>query len=116
MGRGLSPIASAKEQMLGPVGYLQSALAVCAYMKGSYREAADWLSKMQFSANPGPHTIAAYVYPEAGMMDEARREADWLRTHAPQFVADINAEIRLRFRRPEDQERVLDSLAKAGLR
>jgi hypothetical protein len=90
-------------------------LALCAYMGGSYHEAASWIRKASLSANPQYHLIAAVVYSEAGMADEAKREADWLRAHAPQLVENVKAEISLRLRRTEDQDKVLRSLAKAGL-
>jgi TolB-like protein len=112
---GCPLVASAKDQMMGPVGYFESMLAVCAYMGGSYTEAASWIRKAALSANPQYHLIAAVVYPEAGLMDEARREADWLRANAPRFVANLREEIKLRLRRPEDQDKVFGSLAKTGL-
>jgi hypothetical protein len=114
-GDGCALVESAKDQLMGPVGYYESALAVCAYMVGSNKDAVAWVKKAEFTANPQYHLIAAYVFAEAGMAEDASREAQWLRQNTPEFVRNLPNEIKLRLRRPEDRERVMRSIAKTGL-
>jgi TolB-like protein len=113
--RGCALVASAKERLTGPAGYQASVLALCAYMSGSNAEALGWIRQAALLDNPQYHLIATLVYAQAGMLDDAKREADWLTANATQFAANITEEVRLRLRRPEDREKVMASLAMAGL-
>ncbi len=64
--------------------------------------------------NPQYHLIAAMILGEAGD-PQAAAEVDWTRLHAPHLYANARREIEMRVARPEDVERFLASLRKAGL-
>jgi hypothetical protein len=113
--KGCDLVASAKERLTGPAGYQASVLALCAYMGGSNAEALGWIRQAALLDNPQYHLIATLVYAQAGMPIDAKREADWLKINATQFAANIAEEVKLRLRRSEDREKVMASLAAAGL-
>jgi adenylate cyclase len=60
--------------------------------------------------------VAAIVYQQAGMPDEAARASASFAKLGPQFLAHLNDEIEERISLPEDRHRFLASLQKAGLR
>ena len=91
--------------------YYESALALCAYTRGDLDAAQMWIRKADVPDNPQYHVIAALIHGEAG--DPA--EVAWIRQNAPHVYADPRSEIALRVRRPEDVDRFLASLRKAGL-
>jgi TolB-like protein len=113
--RGCSLIGEAHDRSAGPSGYYEAFLSVCAYIRGDYKTAAMWIEKAGVIENPGYHLIAAAVLAEAGAADKASRERDWLIAHAPGLVADIWNWTVLRYARPEDRDRFVESLRKAGL-
>ena len=61
------------------------------------------------------HLVAAAIFAEGGQPEETKRERDWLIANAPTTLANIRQEIATRYLRPEDQQRLIRSLAKAGL-
>lgn len=113
--RGCDLMNEARERNPGPLAYYESGLALCSYFKGDLREAVMWITKTPAPENPNYHLIAAAVYGEAGQTIEAARERAWLEAHAPQLVANLRSEVALRVVRPEDVDRFLQSLRKAGI-
>jgi hypothetical protein len=108
-------IAEARERNPGPLGYYESGLALCSYFRGDYREAATWIEKTGMPDNANYHWIAAEIYGESGQTAKASRERDWLMENVPKLVANIRRETAMRIARPQDIERLLSSLRKAGL-
>ncbi|HWK63290.1 MAG TPA: hypothetical protein VNS34_00005, partial [Rhizobiaceae bacterium] len=67
-------------------------------------------------ANALYHVLAAAIFAEeGGSKADVERERAWLLEQQPALVANIRQETLWRFGRPEDAERFLGSLRKAGL-
>jgi TolB-like protein len=111
---GCPLVASAREANPGPLGYYESALALCAYQRGDLAEARMWIGKVPPSENPQYHLIAAAIYGESGDPAGAA-EMEWVRAHAPHLYTNARHEIALRVAREEDVDRFMSSLEKAGL-
>jgi TolB-like protein len=111
---GCPLVASAREANPGPLGYYESALALCAYQRGDLAEAKMWIGKVPPSENPQYHLIAAAIYGEIGDPAGAS-EIEWVRAHASHLYTDARREITLRVAREEDVDRFMKSLEKAGL-
>ena len=112
---GCPLVAEARDRNPGPFAYYESALALCSYFKGDYRQAVMWVKKTTVPTNASYHAIAAAILGEAGFKIEAERERAWLDENAPGMVRNMRQEIELRFGRPEDIEFFLGSLKKAGV-
>ena len=113
--RGCAMIAQAHERNLGPLGYYESGLATCSYFLGDYDRAMMWLKKANLPNNPIFHLNAAAIFGESGRSAEAAQERDWLMQHAPSLLANVRSELAMRIARPQDIERLIESLRKAGL-
>lgn len=111
---GCPLVASAREANPGPLGYYESALALCAYQRRDLAEAKMWIGKVPPSENPQYHLIAAAIYGEIGDPAGAS-EIEWVRAHASHLYNDARREITLRVAREEDVDRFMKSLEKAGL-
>jgi TolB-like protein len=79
-------------------------------------EAAEWARKsLQINPDfPGGHRLLASIYGQTGRIDEARAALDqYLRLVPGQTVETLRTQVP--FKRPEDMERYLDGLRKAGM-
>lgn len=112
---GCPMVVEARDRNPGPFAYFESALALCAYFKGDYGEAATWITRTTAPKNAIYHAIAAAIFIEAGQTADAAREVAWLKRDAPSLVQNVRRETSERFTRAEDAARFLDSLQKAGL-
>lgn len=112
---GCALVNEARDRNPGPLAYYETALAMCSYFKGDYQQAAMWIKKANGQRNALYHAIAAAIFAEGGYKGDAESERAWLMDHEPALVANAREEIRWRLGRPEDVERFLDSLKKAGL-
>ncbi len=112
---GCPLVKEAHQRNPGPFAYYETALALCAYFSGDYAKAAAWIRNVPLASNAIYHTIAAAIFAEAGLKPEAARESDWLETNTPALVKNIRQEAAERLHDPADVERILGSLAKAGL-
>ena len=112
---GCPLVAEAHERNPGPFAYYETALALCEYFAGDYAKAAAWIRNVPLASNAIYHAIAAAIFAEAGLQSEAERESEWLEANAPALVKNVRQEASERLHRPEDIERILGSLAKAGL-
>ena len=99
----------------GPFAYYETALALCPYFKGDYRQAVIWIRKATVPTNANYHAIAAAIFGEGGFKIEAERESAWLDKNAPDLAKNVRQELALRFGRPEDIELFVGSLKKAGV-
>lgn len=113
--RGCPLINEARERNPGPLAYYEAALALCAYFSGDHGRAVMWIRKTTGPSNPYYHLIAAAIYGEAGLKPDAEQERDWLNEHAPDVLRNLRGNLASKFGRQEDTEKVLASLAKAGL-
>lgn len=112
---GCPLVAEARERNPGPLAYYESALALCAYFRGDYPQAAMWIKKTSIPVNAIYHAIAAAIFSEAGYTDDAKRESAWLNTNAPAFVENLEQEVSFRMGRPQDVALFIGSLRKIGL-
>ncbi|MDW6021085.1 hypothetical protein SAZ10_04835 [Mesorhizobium sp. BAC0120] len=111
---GCALVAEARERNPGPLAYYEVGLAMCSYFSGSYEQAVTWIRKANIPANALYHLIAATIFAEGGYKADVERERGWLLEHEPLLVTNVREEALLRFGRPEDAERFLASLRKAG--
>lgn len=112
---GCGLLASAVERNPGPLPYYETGLALCDYIAGEYESAAARVRTAPFPEVPIYHLIAAALFAEAGQSDEARREGDWLRAHAPSLIENLPTKVRPLVGRAEDYDRFMRSLARAGV-
>lgn len=61
------------------------------------------------------HAVAAVIDVNAGLVDEARREATRVNEMRPDFVPNVVAELKARSSQPGDRARLIADLGKAGL-
>ncbi len=112
---GCQLVAEARDRNPGPFAYYETGLALCAYFAGDYSKAVAWIKKTPLTSNALYHVIAAAIFGEAGLEEEASREADWLKLYAGAFVRNAEREAALRLADPQDVDKILASLRKAGL-
>ncbi|WP_413991950.1 hypothetical protein ACMDCR_07600 [Labrys okinawensis] len=112
---GCELIAEALDRNPGPSGYYETILSICAYVRKDYKEAATLVRKAAVMDNPAYHLIAAAIFAEAGLADEAATQRRWLMTHAPEFATNVRSWAGLKNVQPADRDRFLASLRKAEL-
>ncbi|MBX5171105.1 hypothetical protein HJB84_14725 [Rhizobium sp. NZLR1b] len=112
---GCELISVAIDKSVGPQGYYQGGMALCAFMRGDMEAAERWSRKSDLDCSPMRHLVLLSILGAAGKMDEAKLEQDWLHVNAPALMTNIRQEISLRLKRPEDQERFFDGLRAAGV-
>lgn len=113
--KGCPLVAKARELNPGPSAYYESVLALCAYFSGDTEEAVMWIRKTTAPSNPNYHVIAAAIYAEGGLQEQAAKERDWLLANAPKLVANMRQELAIRFADPDNVSVFIASLEKAGL-
>lgn len=112
---GCPLVEEARTRNPGPLAYYETALALCAYFRGDYPQAAMWIRKATVPGNANYHAIAAAIFGEGGYEVDARRERVWLEENAPGLIKNLRQEVAMRIIRPEDVDFFLGSLKKAGL-
>lgn len=112
---GCKLVSGAVERNPGPLGYFETALAVCSYISGDYPAAERWARLADMQANPIYHLILLAILGRSGQTEEAALELQWLRTNAPELVRNIRREVAIRVSRPVDQAKFIDGLRQAGL-
>ncbi len=99
----------------GPLPYYETGLALCAYIAGDHAEAAARIKATPIQAIPVYHLMAAAFLAEAGDMEAAHRERDWIERRAPNLTRTLIGQVTPLIRRKEDLARFVASLRKAGL-
>jgi tetratricopeptide (TPR) repeat protein len=112
---GCSLVKEARARNPGPLAYYETALALCAYFRRDYPQAAMWIKKAMVPSNATYHAIAAAIFGEGGYEADARRERAWLEENAPDLIKNARQEVAMRIIRPQDVDFFLASLRKAGL-
>jgi Tfp pilus assembly protein PilF len=112
---GCALLRLSRERNPAPPGYFEVALALCEYFLGNVAEAAELIGRNPIPDNHNYHLVAAAIYGEAGRKADAERERNWLTQNAAPILSRLPEEMRLRYARPEDQEKLLASLSKAGV-
>ncbi|OCP16438.1 MULTISPECIES: hypothetical protein [unclassified Ensifer] len=112
---GCKLVSGAVERNPGPLGYFETALAICSYISGDYRTAERWARLADMQTNPIYHLILLAILGRSGQAEEAAQELQWLRTNAPELVRNIRREVAMRVSRPIDQAKFIDGIRQAGL-
>ena len=96
-------------------GYYHAVLALIAYMQRDSARAEAEIRQANITTFALYHAIAAVIFADRGLADEARREAAEFAKLHPVFAANLDAELRKRNVRPGDRARLIQDLRKAGL-
>jgi TolB-like protein len=99
----------------GGAGYYHGTRALAAYMLNDHDNAVRLIRKADMQKFPLFHVVAAAIYAEAGLMDDAKREGEIFMKMRPDYVRNIVEEHKNRNVRPRDNARMIASLRKAGL-
>jgi TolB-like protein len=97
------------------IAYYKIAMALCRFFKNDLTQAAIFIRDADASDNPAYHVIATSILTAAGETSEAHEHVAWLQRNVkddlPRFVPDVAQ----RLARPEDRQRFIAPLRKAGL-
>lgn len=96
-------------------GYYHGTRALAAYMLRDNRTAVIEINQADMQKFPLYHAVAAVIYVNADMVDEARREARLFDEMRPDFIPNIVAELKSRNFQPADRARLIADIRKAGL-
>lgn len=96
-------------------GYYRGMCALAAYMLHDDRTAVIEIRQADLQKFPLFHAVAAVIYVDAGMIEDARSEAARFNEMRPDFIANIVAELKMRNIQPQDRARVIADLRTAGL-
>ena len=96
-------------------GYGHAVLALIAYMQRDGDRAEAEIRQANLVKFSLYHAIAAIIYADRGLTGEAHREAALFTKLHPDFVANLESELRKRNLRPEDHARIVLGLLKAGV-
>jgi TolB-like protein len=113
--RGAAMLDRALALNPGGAGYYRGTSALAAYMLGDNDKAVSLIRRADLQKFPLFHLVAAGIYGEAGLLDDARREGAIFMKMRPEYIRDIVEEHRKRNILPKDNARMIASLRKAGL-
>jgi TolB-like protein len=99
----------------GGAGYYHGNRALAAFMLHDEKTAVAEIQQADLQKFPLFHAVAAVVYADAGMMEEARREGEQFVRMRPDFMPNVVAELNARNFQPKDQARMIAAARKAGL-
>lgn len=112
---GCSMVQRVQDAGNQPPTYFQAILSLCGYFLGDLNKAADLIQQGTGTANPFHHVIAAAIFGELGDTNRSAQEVAWLQKNAADLLKVLRRELSFRIKRPEDSQRFLASLSKAGL-
>lgn len=113
--RGAALLDQALALNPGGAGYYRGNRALAAYMLEDYDSAVIDIRHANLQKFPLFHIVAAVIYAESGMMEDAAREGALFMKMRPAFLPNIAEELANRNIRPEDQLRIIAGLRKAGM-
>ncbi|EJZ18490.1 hypothetical protein RCCGEPOP_25187 [Rhizobium sp. Pop5] len=113
--RGAALLDRAIELNPAAGGYYHGMRGFAAYMLHDKRTALIEISRADLQKFPLYHAVAAVIYVDADMMDDARREARRFNEMRPDFIPNIVAELKSRNFQPADRARLIADIRKAGL-
>jgi tetratricopeptide (TPR) repeat protein len=99
----------------GGAGYYHGTRALAAYMLDDDRTAVIEIKQADLQKFPLFHAVAAVVYVDAGLIQDARLEASRFNEMRPDFIPNIVAELKARNFQSADRARLIADLRKAGL-
>ncbi|WP_378946149.1 adenylate cyclase [Mesorhizobium sp. ANAO-SY3R2] len=113
--RGAQLLHDALARNPGASGYHHAMLAFSAYMLENDVLALAEIRQASLDALPLFHLVAAVIYAQSGMMDEATREGQQFVSKRPDFLPNIETELAKRNIRGKDRTRMIAGIRKAGL-
>jgi TolB-like protein len=99
----------------GGAGFYHGTRALAAYMLHDNETALIEIKEADLQKFPLYHAVAAVIYANAGMIEEARREGARFNEMRPDFIPNVVAELKARNFKPADRARMIADLRKAGL-
>ncbi|MGX9990517.1 adenylate cyclase [Rhizobium sp. Z1P35] len=96
-------------------GYYRGTRALAAYMLHDDKTAVTEIRQADLQKFPLFHAVAAVIYVDAGMIEDARREAARFNEMRPDFIPNIVAELKVRNFQPQDRSRMIADLQTAEL-
>ncbi len=99
----------------GGGGYYHGTRALAAYMLDDKPTAVREITKADMQKFPLFHAVAAVIYADAEMTDQARLEGETFVRMRPDFLPNIVAELAMRNVQAADRDRLMNGLRKAGL-
>jgi len=99
----------------GGSGYYNGTRALAAYMLHDNSTAVREITKADMQKFPLFHAVAAVIYADAGMMDQAWHEAEIFVRMRPDFLPNVVEELAMRNVQPGDRDRLVEGLRKAGM-
>ncbi len=113
-GRGAVLLQQALLRNPGAGGYYHGMHALAAYMLQDNDTALAEIRQANLQKFPLFHLVAAVIYAERGMMEDAKREGATFVEMRPEFLANLSAELKIRNIPPVDQDRMIAGIRKAG--
>ncbi|MBY5715393.1 adenylate cyclase [Rhizobium leguminosarum] len=113
--RGASLLDQAIALNPGSGGFYHGTRALAAYMLRDNHTAVLEIRQANMQKFPLFHVVAAVIYAEAGMMNDARWEGQVFVSMRPDFLPNIVTELAMRNMQPEDRDRLIEGLRKAGM-
>lgn len=113
--RGAEVLDQALAVNPGGAGYYHGNRALAAYMLQDYDTAVAEIRQANLQKFPLFHLVAAVIYAERGLMEDAKREGARFVAMRPGFLPNLAAELKNRNIQPEDQARMIAGIRKAGL-
>jgi TolB-like protein/tetratricopeptide (TPR) repeat protein len=113
--RGAALLDQALELNPGGAGFYHGTRALAAYMLHDKETALVEIKEADLQKFPLYHAVAAVIFVDADMLDDARREAARFDEMRPDFIPNIVAELKARNFQPADRARMIADLRKAGL-
>jgi adenylate cyclase len=114
--RGASLLRDALVRNPGGAGHYHGIVALADYMQDDNAHAVAEIRQADQQKFPLFHLVAAIVYAQAGIGDDAKRESASFSKSGPEFLVHLSDEIEERLLRPLDRDRILASLRQAGSR
>ncbi|NNU48186.1 adenylate cyclase [Rhizobium sp. WYCCWR 11279] len=99
----------------GSGGFYHGTRALAAYMLHDNDTAVLEIRQANMQKFPLFHVVAAIIYAEAGLMDDARREGQVFVSMRPDFLPNVVTELAMRNMQPADRDRLIEGLRKAGM-
>ncbi|MCX5581730.1 adenylate cyclase [Kaistia terrae] len=112
--RGVALMKQALDRNPGYAGFYNGVLALAAYMKGDIPQAVTLIQQANLPEFPLYHVVAAVIYAEAAMPDEAKVEREAFLRMRPRFFDDMDAELSKRGFTSVDRTRLIAGARKAG--
>ena len=113
--RGCRLVDEALKASARKIAYYKIAAALCHYFTNDLAGAVTFIRDADANDNPAYHVIATAILAEAGETAEAKQHVAGSTKTVPEQLHRFIPSVAQRLARPEDQQRFIASLRKAGL-